>query len=1136
MVTGKEGVGKTCLVNTLLERTFNEEEPSTDGIVLTTAFQTTDISSVWKEAEDMDECERIKDILDNALESKVAEKLKQMRSQAEAAEPVQASAGKSTPVPLLVHAPKKESRSKPGTSSTPILPSVPVPVKVNEPSQALPSERQKRIIDRMIGKASASTSNEDMTYIWDFAGQQLYYITHRVSFEVPEAILARGSEALKVFNEELQEGRITVNHARLMVTGKEGVGKTCLVNTLLERTFNEEEPSTDGIVLTTAFQTTDISSVWKKAEDMDECERIKDILDIALESKVAEKLKQMRSQAEAAEPVQASAGKSTPVPPLVHAPKKESRSKPGTSSTPILPSVPVPVKRKVSDPSQAQLPSERQKRIIDRMIGKASASTSNEDMTYIWDFAGQQLYYITHRIFLTSEAVYLILFNLMEGMHDKGKCRVSRMVKQDVMTYDMTNVQIIKYWMRLIYTYAVPVESQAQATLQAKKPQIVLVGTHSESLQGTAEDKKKKIEEQFGIIFEEIEVITNPRKLIDILKKIITVVEPDDSDKWASMIKLWEKLDNEGILEEELVRHLWRDEISKDESSFEVFLELMKQFGLLCEQIKHQASKYRSFFVPCRLKRSKDNVSIEPDTAQMVSIYMASKDFIPDSVFHPLVVSLIGMVQDMGYPAMLELFSKYADISLGLEHTLSLGPVVINNKPSLKLEISRMPIIHEDNTKTSTGEPSPRICMQVLEFLKKEMEVLTSGMKHTRYKFRVLCWTGLREMHFHDLEECLENAYIRCSKKLATTAKLQRMFKNKQLVTDSSMPAAGSSDAETAPPDERLGYLEDRHLLRIAKGMGMEWKQLGVRLGLSWKMIQQIWSDNRRLFDSIMDMLTEWRKQQNYEKNQVQIMCRALKEQGLTELANKIFGSQMSEVKEANANAGEDTREYNDICMREEEEKEQSELLVSQARGHQYVKQSKHTASEGSHSSIDLQPMKEMSERQFRVLKMVVSNWYTENKCLTMLKVLFRDMVDNMKLAVRTNTIDLINELVTQGKMSAKDPTLLYDTISITGHNIALQTKIKEKLPSFQDVEGGTVSTNFTAHRQKLMKLGKNLKQADVMAIDGLYNTPRKTYEDSWSMITDLEDRLEISEGNMDEFIESLKILELPLALKALTD
>ncbi|XP_033111224.1 uncharacterized protein LOC117112262 [Anneissia japonica] len=168
----------------------------------------------------------------------------------------------------------------------------------------------------------------------------------------------------------------------------------------------------------------------------------------------------------------------------------------------------------------------------------------------------------------------------------------------------------------------------------------------------------------------------------------------------------------------------------------------------------------------------------------MVSIYMASEDFIPDSVFHPLVVSLIGMVQDMGYTAMLELFSNYANIRLGREHTLSLGPVVINNKPSLKLEILRLSITQEDGTKTPIGEPSPRVCMQVLEFPKKEMKVLTSGMKHTRYKFRVLCWVNLQEMHFHELEECLENDCILCGKVLITTAKLQRMFKNRQLVTD----------------------------------------------------------------------------------------------------------------------------------------------------------------------------------------------------------------------------------------------------------------------------------------------------------------------------------------------------------------
>ncbi|XP_033103157.1 uncharacterized protein LOC117105960 [Anneissia japonica] len=310
----------------------------------------------------------------------------------------------------------------------------------------------------------------------------------------------------------------------------------------------------------------------------------------------------------------------------------------------------------------------------------------------------------------------------------------------------------------------------------------------------------------------------------------------------------------------------------------------------------NQESKYRSFFVPCRLKRSKDNVSIEHDTAQMVSIYMASEDFIPDSVFHPLVVSLIGMVQDMGYTAMLELFSNYANIRLGLEHSLSLGPVVINNKPSLKLEILRMPITQEDGTKTPTGEPSPRVCMQVLEFLKKEMKVLTSGMKHTRYKFRVLCWTSLREMHFHDLEECLENAYIPCGKELITTAKLQRMFKNKQLKTDSSKEAPTPSDLETAAPDKNLGYLERKHLLQIAKGMGLEWKQVGIRLGLSWNRIQQICCDYGLSQERIMSMLIEWRKKQNYETNQVERMYMVLTEQGLTELAGNVFGSPVMSV------------------------------------------------------------------------------------------------------------------------------------------------------------------------------------------------------------------------------------------------
>ncbi|XP_033114168.1 uncharacterized protein LOC117114590 [Anneissia japonica] len=61
------------------------------------------------------------------------------------------------------------------------------------------------------------------------------------------------------------------------------------------------------------------------------------------------------------------------------------------------------------------------------------------------------------------------------------------------------------------------------------------------------------------------------------------------------------------------------------------------------------------------------------------------------------------------------------------------------------------------------------------------------------------------------------------------------------------------------------------------------------------------------------------------------------------------------------------------------------------------------------------------------------------------------------------------------------------------------------------------------------------LKSSYIATIDGSFNSPLKKYTDGWSMISDLEDRLEISEENMEEFINTLKTLNVPLAVNALT-
>ncbi|XP_033121403.1 uncharacterized protein LOC117120497 [Anneissia japonica] len=176
-----------------------------------------------------------------------------------------------------------------------------------------------------------------------------------------------------------------------------------------------------------------------------------------------------------------------------------------------------------------------------------------------------------------------------------------------------------------------------------------------------------------------------------------------------------------------------------------------------------------------------------------------------------------------------------------------------------------------------------------------------------------------------------------------------------------------------------------------------------------------------------------------------------------------------------------------------------------------------------------------MTDMQFNALKMDVSMWYDDHKCLTMLKVLFRDHVGNERLSKITNTLDLLNDLVARGHLHLGNLAILHDTISITEH-FGLQQKIKVKLPSFPDVTEGLISKQFSYYRQRLMKCGMTLSPDNVTQIDGLLNTPRKDYIDGWSMIIDLEDAQIISEKNMDVFIDSLKMLKIYSALNALLD
>ncbi|XP_033109294.1 uncharacterized protein LOC117110639 [Anneissia japonica] len=498
-------------------------------------------------------------------------------------------------------------------------------------------------------------------------------------------------------------------------------------------------------------------------------------------------------------------------------------------------------------------------------------------------------------------------------------------------------------------------------------------------------------------------VITNIQMLIGIFVKIITIVKSDDVDKVPMMIPYWNELDDKGILPEPLARHLWRNELTaceeNDDVIFEDFIELMKTFGLLCEKNASEDGT-RLFVIPSRMKTKTNNrLEIKEDDEQTVSIYVTPKDFLPDAVYDILVVRFVNLSQDKGCCDDPNLFQNQSTIRFGDEHFLRLGRISIDNKPSLKLEVSRMEERDVDGKAKPACKPQPDVCQEVLHVLKQQLDEVYPSKEVVGYSLNILCLicVNSEEPHFQELENCIKNKNMTCDKTgkiiAMSTANVQKVFKGE------------------------------------------------------WSVNVQ----KRKMLHSVQKRKISHKKAKTCDKK----------------------GEQMA-----------------------------------------------------------MKPG--LSDMKFGVLKSVVSDWYDRHRSLSMLKVLFRDKVENGKLSTVTDTMELLNNLFRHDHLSLQNLKILCDTISITEH-FALQWKIKENLSSFPDVKKGTISEIFTVHRQKLMKFGMELTPADVTLIDGLYNTPRKDYADAWSMITDLENRLIISKRKMKKFIDSLKILNLSGALNALT-
>jgi len=100
---------------------------------------------------------------------------------------------------------------------------------------------------------------------------------------------------------------------------------------------------------------------------------------------------------------------------------------------------------------------------------------------HVWDFAGQQLYYASHPLFLSSRALYILVHNLSKPLLAQAQPYV-RQGTRDIPLKNPkneTNLENLLSWLVTIHSIA-EVKGEPDRRLTYLRPPVLIVGTHAD--------------------------------------------------------------------------------------------------------------------------------------------------------------------------------------------------------------------------------------------------------------------------------------------------------------------------------------------------------------------------------------------------------------------------------------------------------------------------------------------------------------------------------------------------------------------------------------------------------------------------------------------------------------------------------
>lgn len=309
--------------------------------------------------------------------------------------------------------------------------------------------------------------------------------------DIPQEVQFMSDKFIRQYHTVLKGGKEHVRNIRLMVVGMFGVGKSTLVENLVEKTEeNKMDTGTERQVESTVGidvrHCTIRDGKWfEEIMDFDPNERLQEVLACPMPDIPDFDSKDGGSQADVSEEIyNREAWQNSQTKHNEPKDKEEILDKNEESYTnfkeKLLNSV-------INDDKDCNLIKE-----LERVVNDPTTARQCFPTVSIWDFAGQYIYYSTHHFFLNSRSIYLLLMDVSRDLCSLVKEKTDFPLA-GFLPKDFTCLEAFKFWLNSIHMY-----SSQQVHQSEQGPTVFLVGTHKDMLTGSEKDKEKHKEDYFN--------------------------------------------------------------------------------------------------------------------------------------------------------------------------------------------------------------------------------------------------------------------------------------------------------------------------------------------------------------------------------------------------------------------------------------------------------------------------------------------------------------------------------------------------------------------------------------------------------------------------------------------------------------